>query len=563
MLRRLSIKNFAVVRELELVFGPGLNLLTGETGAGKSIIVDALALVVGGRAAPDVVRAGASVAVVEAEFQLAAEAGAAVAELLAADGVASEQGGLLLRREVQAVGRSRALVNDQSVTAALLRRLQPFLVEIHGQGEQQALASARAHVEFLDAVAGCERERHELAALHARRAAVCAALDAAEATARESARALEFIEFQLREIERIAPQPGEDEELEAELKLLAEAETVQALAAEAYAELYESDRSALALIAAAERRIERLAEFDDALAELVERLAQAAALVADVAEEVRTRLARVDFSPERLAAVEARLAELDRLKRRYGGSLQDVEELARELRRQRDAYAGAADRVAELRAERSALEAEYARRAAALSARRQRARRTLEQRVARELAALAMERARFVVEMRTAVPADPAFYSATGADQVEFLLAANPGEPPRALGRVASGGELSRVMLALLTACRAQSGAATLVFDEIDAGIGGGVAEAVGRRLRALAQGGRQVICVTHQAPVARFAEHHFLVTKRVEGERAEVAVRKLAWDERVAELARLIGAEDVVAGRAAAQWMLEEAQGG
>lgn len=563
MLRRLSIKNFAVVRELELVFGPGLNLLTGETGAGKSIIVDALALVVGGRAAPDVVRAGASVAVVEAEFQLAAEAGAAVAELLAADGVASEQGGLLLRREVQAVGRSRALVNDQSVTAALLRRLQPFLVEIHGQGEQQALASARAHVEFLDAVAGCERERHELAALHARRAAVCAALDAAEATARESARALEFIEFQLREIERIAPQPGEDEELEAELKLLAEAETVQALAAEAYTELYESDRSALALIAGAERRIERLAEFDGTLAELAERLAQAAALVTDVAEEVRARLARVDFSPERLAAVEARLAELDGLKRRYGGSLQDVETLAHELRRQRDAYAGAADRAAELRAELSAIEAEYGRRAAALSAQRRRARRTLEQRVARELAALAMERARFVIELRTAAPTDPAFYSASGADQVEFLLAANPGEPPRALGRVASGGELSRVMLALLTACRAQSGAATLVFDEIDAGIGGGVAEAVGRRLRALAQGGQQVVCVTHQAPVARFAEHHFLVTKRIEGERAEVAVRKLAWDERVAELARLIGAEDVAAGRAAAQWMLEEAQGG
>lgn len=559
MLRRLSIKNFAVVRELELELGSGLNLLTGETGAGKSIIVDALALLIGGRATPDFVRAGASVAVVEGEFDLSSTARATVGEMLATEGLAGGQGPLILRREVQASGRSRALVNDQGVAAALLRRLQPFLVEIHGQGEQQALAAVRAHVEFLDALAGCEHARRAVAELYAQRAATLEALAAAEATAREAARALEFIEFQLREIERVAPQPGEDEELEAELKLLAQAETVQALAAQVHAELYESDQSALALIAGAERRVRRLAEFDGALADLAERLAQAAALVADVAEEVRARLQRVDFSPERLAAVEARLAELDRLKRRYGGSLSEVEELASKLRRQREDYVGAADRVAELRAELGRIESAYGRQAAELSERRRRARRTLEQRVARELAALAMERARFLVDLRTAEPTDSAFYSALGADQVEFLLAANPGEPARALGRVASGGELSRVMLALLTVCRAGSGEATLVFDEVDAGIGGGVAEAVGRRLRALAQA-QQVVCVTHQAPVARFAERHFLVTKQVRGERTEVAVRELAWDERVAELARLIGAEDAAAGLATARWMLEEA---
>lgn len=556
MLKSLHIADFAIIRDLELKLGDGLNLLTGETGAGKSIIVDALGLLLGGRAETGVVRAGARLAVVEGVF--AVSESEAIARALAEEQIEWDDE-LLIRREIQAGGRSRVLINGQSASLALVRRLQPLLAEIYGQGEQQTLQSLRTHTELLDAFADSDDLRRAIASLYMRRREIRQALDDLERDRREREREREFIEFQLAEIERVAPRAGEERELEAERALLVAAEELQTLGVETYLELYEGDRSALALLGAARRRLERVRHLDARLAAVLGDLEQASALIAEAAETIRDRLAALDFSPERLAALEERLASLERLKRRHGVSLDELAEVAAQLRQRRASLIETDRRREDLQRELEAVEARYAEAAAQLSATRRGAAPRLAQRVARELGALAMEHARFQVELRTAEPGAEGYYSAFGADRAEFLLAANPGEPARALGEVASGGELSRLMLALLTVCCA-AGSGTLVFDEIDAGIGGRVAEAVGQRLRELATR-QQILCVTHQAAIARFADHHFVVAKRVRGGRTEVAVRRLGWEERIGELARLIGAEDIAEAHATARWMLEEAR--
>jgi DNA repair protein RecN (Recombination protein N) len=588
MLKFFNISNFAVIQRLAVEFHEGLNLLTGETGSGKSIIVDALGLLLGGRSNAAQIRTGERMALVEGVFVLKGTAEQKARQLLAEFEIEKQTDGeLIIRRELYANGRSRIFIDEQSATAATLRALQPFLVEIHGQGEQRALLSAQSHLDLLDSFGGCLSLRQEVGAAYASWRAAGKALEQLERELAERNLAEDLLQYQLREIAAVNPQVGEDEELAAERKLLTHAERVLQLGAGAYAELYESDESILARLATVRRRVEDLSEIDARVGPTLEMLQNCAAALTEVAEVLRGYSEGIEFSPARLGEIEQRLLELERLKRKYSSDLQGILKVRGELLERLDKLSNLADRERLLREAQKEAASSYAASTRRLSACRVAAAPKLARRVMEDLNHVAMERARFIVSIETAkgdavelglqgdvvAPHHPesdneeknGFFSSYGADRVEFLLSANPGENPRKLAQTASGGELSRLMLTLRTVGTAKTKAdaqpvATVIFDEIDVGIGGKVAEAVGRRLKALAAE-RQVICVTHQAQIARFADHHYVVTKAVQNERTTTTIKDLSAEERVGELARMIGgAEEAATTREAARWLLDQA---
>jgi DNA repair protein RecN (Recombination protein N) len=594
MLKFFNISNFAVIQGLAVEFHEGLNLLTGETGSGKSIIVDALGLLLGGRGSASQIRTGERMALVEGVFVLKGTAEQKVWQLLAEAEIERQaEGELLIRRELYANGRSRILIDEQSATAATVRALQPFLVEIHGQGEQRALLSTQSHLDLLDSYGGCLTLRQEVSAAYGGWRSAVKALQQLEHELAERNLAEDLLQYQLREIETVNPRVSEDEELATERRLLIHAERVLQLGSGAYAELYESDESILARLAYVRRRVEDLSEIDARVSPWLETLQGCAASLTEVSEGLRGYSEGIEFSPARLGEIEQRLSELERLKRKYGTGLQGILKVRDELLERLDKLSSLADSEQLLRENLRRAESLYAERARLLSACRTAAAPKLARRVMEDLDQVAMERAQFIVSMETAEMAfretteegqrenDPGharrasdnveqggFYTQYGADRVEFLLSANPGENPRPLAQTASGGELSRLMLTLRTVGSAKSKAeaqslATVIFDEIDVGIGGRVAEAVGRRLKALAAH-RQVLCVTHQAQIARFADHHYLVTKSLQNERTITSIRDLSTEERVGELARMIGgAEEAATTREAARWLLDRARDG
>ncbi|HEX8071396.1 MAG TPA: DNA repair protein RecN [Pyrinomonadaceae bacterium] len=579
MLKFLNIVNFAVIPRTRIEFNSGLNLLTGETGAGKSIIVDAISLLLGARASVEVVRSGERAATVEGIFELSGEAERRVHDALAAIGIELEgDEPLTVRRELPAAGRSRFFINDRSVTAATLRGLQPSLLELHGQGEQQALTTPRAQLQLLDAFGGCADLRAEVAEIYARRRQVLAALRAVVTDEAERARTFELLRYQLSELERVNPQTGEEEALAAERRLLAQVERAAELSASALSTLYESDESVLTRLGSVRRWLQELQAIDERVTPLLEALAGATITLTDAAEGLRQYGAGLEFSPSRLAEIENRLSDLERLRRKYGCGLDGLQEVRAGLRARLEELENWAERETGLQAELAAVEQRYEAAAARLSECRRKTAPLLAERVEAELRQVALERARFVVSLEAASKrrewveeqgaeeeAGANYWSPVGAERVAFLLTANVGEEARALARVASGGELSRLMLALRTVLQgasAQAGAsgATLIFDEIDTGIGGRVAEAVGRRLKALAAT-QQVLCVTHQPQIARFADHHYVVEKQVADGRTVALVREVEDEARVTELARMIGgAAESETTRETARWLLASA---
>jgi DNA repair protein RecN (Recombination protein N) len=537
MLRTLKVRDLAIIEELELALEPGLNVVTGETGAGKSILLQALDVTLGGRPDADLVRSGAEEAAVEALFT---GVPAAVREVLAAAGIppADRPDEVLVRRVIARGGRTRAHVNGAQATLALLRDLAPHLLRVYGQDEHQALRRVESHRELLDAVGGLGstlapmRERYERWA--AAREALAAARRAAEAAAERT----ELLQFQVQELERAALVPGEQEALAAERAKLVHAERLAALATAAEAALYSGEGSATETVGralAGLRDAEKLDPALDATRALVEsvlaELEEAGTALGTYARQLRP-------DPERLEVVEERLALLARLARKYGGTVDDLIRRRDELVAELAAAGGGGDAVAARE-----REVEAARRAAAewagrLSVERRRVAHELSRALVKELRALALDGARFTVrfgagEERQLGPA--------GWDEVEFFLSANMGEEERSLAKVASGGELSRVMLALKCLAAAEDKGATLIFDEVDAGIGGAVAEVVGRKLRHLGRT-RQVLCITHLPLIAAFADHHIGVAKREHDGRTLSSARPLTTSERVAELARMLG---------------------
>ncbi len=581
MLKFLNISDFAVIRQLEMEFGAGLNLLTGETGSGKSIIVDALGLLLGNRASPEQIRTGEEVALVEGIFELPEEKVKALGEHLAEVGVRLEEDEeLLVRREINLRGRSRIFINDQQVTMRTLRAIQPALVEIHGQGEQRALLSTQSHMDLLDGFAGCLDLRERVAEAFFVWQSAKRALLQLEQQLINRERDTELLQFQLMEIESVGPRAGEDEELQAERRLLAHAERVLQLGAGVYGELYEDDESLLARLSVIRRQLEELAEIDSRVASVLSMLESGVVALTDVADALRTYRTGIEVSPGRLAEVETRLAVLEKLKHKYKRDLHGVIKIQDELSGRLSGLTNLSAREQSLKESLQGAQVQYRTAAQLLTERRKEAAPRLERRVMEDLAQVALEQTRFIVQIETAEEEpgvstggsfDPdgqtigaPFFTPRGADRVEFLLSANPGETPRPLARIASGGELSRLMLTLRTAGTAaqptgdEETCGTVVFDEVDVGIGGRVAEAVGRRLKMLAQA-RQVLCVTHQAQIARFADQHFVVEKSVRNGRTITMAKKLSADERVSELVRMIGgAEDLATTRETARWLLE-----
>jgi len=560
MLQEIHIQNYAVIESLEVEFHPGLNVLTGETGSGKSILVDALTLALGGRASPDVIRTGAERATVTAVFRAEETGGSGPpwAFWLERYSVGGEtEAEIILRREIQTGGRSRLLVNDEPVTLSGARELAPLLVEVHGQGEHAALVQREAQLELLDAFA-CTRDRvTSVRELYARRREFEREWTGLNQNEQERLRAIDLLRFQVDEINGARLEPGEDERLERERSVLRNLEKVRAAAAGAYATLHEEEGSALARLAAAEHALDDLARYDRALDSHREPLAAARSTLDDLALALGNYLERLEADPGRLDEIEDRLALLDRLKRKYGGTLEEMAAFAGRAREELSRLEHADERREEVRRELDAAGEAYRKVAAALSRERRAAAFRLAAEVQRELAQLGMEKARFEVGFdRAGSLPDPESAGETtnliggpsGVDRITFDVSPNPGEELRPLDRVASGGEISRLMLALKTVLAGaasresrESAARTLVFDEIDAGIGGQVADCVGERLKRLARE-NQVLCVTHLPQIACFADHHFSVEKIERGGRTFAAVQYLATQrERALELARML----------------------
>ncbi len=537
MLVELVVENLAVVEQVRVRFHAGLNLLTGETGSGKSIVVDALGLLFGGRASAEMIRSGSSKARVSAIFEISSE----LAPLMAA-GIECEDGELIIEREVLASGKSRAFVGSRPVTASLLKELAPYLGDIHGQHEQQNLASPDAQREMLDAFAtGSEALLEDVGRLYREWRRVRMELEELDRTEQEKLRLVDLWTFQRKEIEAIAPKPQEDEQLEAERKIQKNVTRLEESAAAAYALLYEEQASVTAQLKIAQRRLEELARIDESFASVVEALKPASIAIDDASHTLRDYLGKLEADPQRLELIESRLAGIERLKRKYGATIEEILAFFETVNKHLNAVENAGERRAALEKERERLKGTFKTAAAKLTALRRETGKKLAKKVEAELASLAMQRS--VFEVRVA----EAEWSTQGADAIQFLISANVGEEPRPLDKVASGGEMSRVALSLKT-CTMRTGgskkaARTLVFDEVDAGIGGGAADAVGRKLKKLA-GAEQVLCVTHLAQVASYADHHYFVDKRSERGRTFTTIEELDRGRRTQEIGRMLSGE-------------------
>ena len=559
MLRELRIRNVAIVERLDLEFPDGFIALTGETGAGKSIIVGALGLALGQKAQPEHLRAAGEEAGVEAVFAGELPAGAR-ARLAAAGIAAGEQ--LVLRRTLTAGGRSRAFANDVAVALPTLEELGRELVDIHGQHQHQSLLRAETHLDFLDGFARLFGVRERFRAAWLRLEGLSRERAQLEREEAERERRLEYLRYQAEELGRAALQPGEEELLRAEREVLRNVERLGAGAGEAEALAYSGEAAAASAASAAARRLAEVAALDPALAPLADALAGAQAALEDAGRELQAYLSRLEADPERLGEIEERLALIARLKKKYGPTVEAMLGEAQTVRSEIDRIEQGAARLVDLGRELAAAEVEAGALAGELSRGRTAARPLLERRILEELGALAMSGSRFEVRLQRepdpvgALELDGRRWRTDerGVDRAEFLLSANPGVEPRPLARVASGGELSRVMLALKSALAEVDQVPTLVFDEVDIGIGGRTARTVGERLRALAAG-RQVFCVTHLPQIASLAHVQYTIGKRVAAGRTRVRVDRLEGAERVTEVARMLG------GRAVTEATLRHAE--
>jgi DNA repair protein RecN (Recombination protein N) len=569
VLAELRLENYAVIDNVAIEFAAGLNLLTGETGAGKSILIDALGLLLGDKASSDVIRTGAERAVVAAVFESDGAAARSIEGILETNGLDAENGSLILRREIAPGGKGRVFINNQAATVAVLKQIAPHLAVIHAQNESIVNFDAAARQELLDAYAGVELKDVSAAFAHWKQ--IRGRIAELEQDEQDRIRLLDLWNFQYREIEearlRAGDGPQEDEQLEAEKRVLANAEKIYGAAINAFDLLYEGNASTSSSLRAAQKHIEELARYEPKFQEALAALESARISVEDVGATLRDYAGGIQASPERLAEIEERLALLDRLKRKYGPTLEKVIAFGEEIRRKLSEMENKDQVLLELRGMLAVAADEYRKAARNVSRKRLEAGRKLEKLVEAEINDLAM-RASF----RIAVEENDAeeHWTSSGINQVVYRITTNTGETMRPLEQIASGGELSRVMLALKASVEAgtnpagsspkkKSGAAqrTLVFDEIDTGIGGRAAGAVGKKLKALSKA-NQVLCVTHLPQIATFADHHYLIEKREAAGRAKTTVRQISGEERTEEVARMLsGAKLTETSRKHAEQMI------
>ncbi|MDO8677586.1 MAG: DNA repair protein RecN [Acidobacteriota bacterium] len=531
MIRYLAIRNLAVIESVAVDFEQSFNILTGETGAGKSILVEAVGLLLGGRATSDLIRTGEDVATVEAIFET------------------PDGGELIVRREITSQGRSRAFINGALATAAALKDLSNRLVELHGQHEHQQLLDPSQHLSLLDTWAGLEAARTRVSSAFAVVRGLREQLDRLRMDDRERAARLDLVEFQLAELQKANLQAGEDETLSADRQLLRSADTIQRLCAESYAELYDTESAALVALGRVWKKVGELASIDPRFAPYLDARDGIKAQLEDLAFTLRDFSDGIDASPARLLQVEERLALLERLKRKHGGTLEEAIARRDRLAAEHAALTGGESTLAEIEEQLRTSGARFLDEARKLSAGRREASGRFSKMIETELAELAMARTKFEVRLSTAESEDR--WSDAGIDAGEFFLSPNVGEDLRPLARIVSGGELSRVMLALKTLALSEQRSSearalrvegkTLIFDEVDAGIGGRVASVVGEKLAAL--GDRfQVLCITHLPQIAACGRTHFLIEKRVQGRRTVTGVTRLAGEARATEIARMMG---------------------
>ena len=562
MLVELRLENYAVIDNVVVEFSSGLNLLTGETGAGKSILVDALGLLLGEKASSDVIRTGAERAVVAAVFESDGAEARSIEGILETNGLDAENGSLILRREIAPGGKGRVFINNQPATVAVLKQIAPHLAVIHAQNESIANFDAAARQELLDAYAGVELKDVSAAFAHWRQ--IRGRIADLEQDEQDRMRLLDLWNFQCREIEEARLRADEDEQLEAEKRVLANAEKIYGAAINAFDLLYEGNASTSSSLRAAQKHLEELARYEPKFQEALAALESARISVEDVGATLRDYAGGIQASPERLAEIEERLALLDRLKRKYGPTLDKTIVFGEDTRRKLSEMENKDQVLLELRGELAVAGDDYRKAARSVSRKRLEAGRKLEKLVEAEINDLAM-RASF----RIAVDENDGenHWTSSGINQVIYRITTNAGETMRPLEQIASGGELSRVMLALKASVEAGTNPAgkkkaaaaqrTLVFDEIDTGIGGRAAEAVGKKLKALSKG-NQVLCVTHLPQIATFADHHFLIEKREAGGRAKTSVRQISGDERTEEVARMLsGAKLTETSRKHAEQMI------
>jgi DNA repair protein RecN (Recombination protein N) len=559
VLTELRLENYAVIDNLVVEFGHGLNLLTGETGAGKSILIDALALLLGEKASTDVIRGGADRAVISALFEADGTSKGALTKILEANGLdESEDGSLIFRREISVGGKGRVFVNNQPATVAVLRQLAPHLAIIHAQNESILSFDGPARLELLDSFSGSQLEG--VSASYSAWKQVRSRIDELERDEQDRLRLVDLWIFQKREIEEASLHSGEDELLETEKRVLANAEKIYNAAMNAFDLLYEGSGSTASSLRAAQKQVEELARYEPRFEEAVAALQAARISVEDVGATLRDYAGGIQASPEHLSKVEDRLALLDRLKKKYGPTLDEVIQFGAEVARKLSEIENKDEILHQLRAELASAAEEYLRTAKLLSKARRESAQRLEKLVEAEINDLAMNSV-FRVQMTHS--AEESNWTPSGFDQVLYMISTNPGEPLRQLEHIASGGELSRVILALKATVESapesrnlakresqpatsrkkrekSSTQKTMVFDEIDTGIGGRAAEAVGRKLKSLARA-NQVLCVTHLPQIATFGDHHYVIEKKESAGRTRTSIHEVTGEQRTEEVARML----------------------
>ncbi len=541
MLTELNIRNFAIIDHLRLAFGPGFNVLTGETGAGKSILVDALNLLLGSRASPEMIRTGQEEASVEAFFELTEPVPAETRSGWPSD----PEDGMVIKRLIHRSGKSRAFLNGNSITLHMLEDLGEELINIYGQHEHQHFLHPPRHIDILDRSGGLLSLRQQYQEIFSQWMKSASNLEELTSKERQRSERLDLLTYQSQEISRAnlkppqAGEPNEEEELIAERTRLVHAERLYAIAHQGVEVIYGESGSVAERLKSTLQRLREGSRMDSSLNPLASSIESILFQAEDAASSLRAYREKVHFDPRRLEIIESRLDEITKLKKKYGPTLEEVLASMERIDQERKSLESLGQQISELQESTKALHLKAFSQAQVLSAKRKKVAEELGVKVEAELASLGMKKVRFQIEVKEDPPDSP--LNQNGMNQVQFLISPNPGEDLKSLAKIASGGELSRIMLALKRIFAEGTRVNTLVFDEVDAGIGGGIAEVVGRKLKEISRQ-HQVFCITHLAPIASFADAHYKVSKKIQGGKTAVEVHRLQGEDQEQEIARMLG---------------------
>ena len=533
MLLELTLRNFAIIDELTVNFGEGLNILTGETGAGKSVIVDAINLILGEKASTDLIKSDKEEALIEALFGISKKR--ELKDKLISSGLESKGDEVVIKRVIPRAGRSRVYINGSIATFNLLEQIVEGLVDIFSQQEHQTLLKEERHLEVLDEFGGLGSLTRRVSELYKGTTKLKREIEELERDQKNKIEREDFLRFQCKEIDSVRLEPGEDERLEEERKKLANAERLFSVANEAYGILYEGEKAVTDVLKRIRNQIDEVAKIDASLVDVAKSIEKGTIEIQDAAFTLRGYASNISFDPQRLSSIEIRLEEIKKLKRKYGGSIIEILEKRKSLEDELGRISGGGERIEALKKDVEFVETELNNCARELSEKRRQAAGRLMLSVSKELGEVGIKGGKLLVEFEKKP------ISELGFERVSFLFSANPDEKPKPLTRVVSGGELSRIMLVLKEILARVEGGSVLIFDEADSGIGGAVAETVGRKIKNLSKR-YQVICITHLPQVAKFADTHFRVTKMFRGNKTRVQIKALNYDERVEELGRMLG---------------------